>query len=83
MNRGKINYWIDVGLFISFLIVALSGIIKFPGWGLYQVFGFNNISRWHDWSGIALVILVFLHLILHWNWIVGMTKNIFRKGGEI
>jgi hypothetical protein len=78
MKKNFLNYWIDLGLLISFLIVAITGIIKFPGLGLYQKFGFSNITKLHDLSGIGLIILVLVHLILHWNWIVSMTKLIFN-----
>ena len=79
MNKLKLNYWIDVGLLISFLIVAITGIIKFPGWGLYRIIGFSGISKWHDLAGIALTTLVLIHLVLHWKWIVNTTKCIFKK----
>jgi hypothetical protein len=29
----------------------------------------------HDWTAVALVVLVILHLILHWKWIWYMTKK--------
>ena len=79
MNRTRLDYWIDFGLLISFLIVTITGIIKFPGWGLYGTLGFNNISKFHDWGGIAMAILVLIHLVLHWGWIVSQTKGLFRK----
>lgn len=31
----------------------------------------------HDWTAVALVVLVILHLILHWKWIVFTTKKAF------
>jgi hypothetical protein len=78
MNRAKLNYFVDLGLFISFILVALTGIIKFPLFGLRKVY-FWNMHIIHDWSGIILTCLVLIHLILHWNWIVSMTKSFFRK----
>jgi hypothetical protein len=30
---------------------------------------------WHDWTAVALLALVILHLILHWKWIWFMTKK--------
>jgi hypothetical protein len=33
----------------------------------------------HDWTAVALVVMVIIHLILHWNWIVNMTKKAFSK----
>ncbi len=81
MNRAKLNYWIDVGLAISFLISLTTGLIKWPGLiytigvPAYKVLHVRNISTIHDWSGLVMGLLVIIHLILHWNWIVSMTKN--------
>jgi hypothetical protein len=78
MNRAKLNYLIDLGLFITFILVALTGIIKFPLFGLGKIY-FKNMHLIHDWSGIVLTALVLIHLILHWRVIKSMTKSFFRK----
>ncbi len=86
MNRTKLNYWIDVGLAISFLICFVTGLIKWPGLikvigvSAYKVLTFNNISRMHDVSGLFMGLLVLIHLALHWKWIVTVTKSIFKRG---
>ncbi|MFC2005970.1 DUF4405 domain-containing protein [Chloroflexota bacterium] len=36
----------------------------------------------HDWVAVALVVLVFIHVVLHWKWIVRMAKSIFRGTPE-
>jgi hypothetical protein len=84
MAKPRTNYWIDVGLAISFLIVFITGVIKWPG--LLFKLGVNvknlpikRISLAHDWAGLIMGILVFVHLILHWKWIVVMTKSLFKK----
>ena len=85
MNRTKLNYWIDIGLAISFFICFITGIIKWPGLikiigiDLFRMLYFSNISRLHDVSGLVMGILVLIHLILHWGWIVSVTKNIIFK----
>jgi len=33
----------------------------------------------HDWVAVALVVLVIVHLLLHWKWIVRMAKSIFHR----
>jgi len=77
----KTNYFVDLGMAIAFLFVLITGILKYPG--LLPAFGIYHselpmaqISRLHDWSGIILATLVFLHLALHWTWIVRTTKRI-------
>lgn len=88
MNRDKLNFLVDFLAFISFLAVAKTGLIIFfflPGGvrqgGYQEFFGITKASYTaiHDLSGIIFVILVIVHLILHWQWIVGNLKNIFKK----
>jgi hypothetical protein len=82
MDKAKLNYIVDLGLIVSFLGVFITGIVKFPG--LLQSLGvdvknlpWREISKVHDWSGLVMGILVFVHLVIHWNWIVCMTKKYF------
>ncbi|HNV01401.1 MAG TPA: DUF4405 domain-containing protein [archaeon] len=82
MEKVWINYFIDVGLLISGLIVMISGILKLPLLNFLQLHKITNIpmmSFVHDWSGVLFTILVIVHLILHWNWLVCMTKKLFQK----
>ena len=32
----------------------------------------------HDWVAVALVVLVLVHIILHWKWIVRMAKALLK-----
>ena len=85
MNRTMLNYWIDVGLALSFFICFVTGLIKWPnlikiiGVSAYKVLHVRNISMLHDWSGLIMGLLVLIHLALHWKWIVSVTKSIFSK----
>jgi cytochrome b subunit of formate dehydrogenase len=91
-NRARINYYVDIIIAISFVVVAVSGMILFfAGSGGYQggrnpryareVLGVSRLlwKDLHDWGGIVMLGGVFVHLILHWKWIVCMTRNVFRK----
>ena len=83
MNRTKLNYWIDIGLAISFFVCFYTGLVKWPGLvniigiSAYKVLSFKNISMLHNWSGLLMGLLVIIHLALHWKWIVSVTKNMF------
>jgi len=84
MDRAHIDYWIDVGLLVSFLGVAITGIIKLKSIAasLGITYGtpiFTSLSRLHDWSGVIMAILVIVHLILHHEWISTVSKQIFSK----
>jgi len=83
MDKIKLKYFVDLGMGLSFLVVFFTGIFKFPGLTnyfkfIYRIIPGFNISRVHDWAGLIMGIFVFVHLVLNWNWIVAMTKNIFK-----
>ncbi len=86
MEKNTIRYILDIGLVISFLAVALTGIFKFSGFreflGIsisYRDAPMPLISTVHDWSGVAMSLIVMGHLILNWDWMTGMTRELFRK----
>lgn len=85
MNRTKLNYWVDVGLTLSFFICFITGLIKWPGLvkiigvSAYKVLYVKNISMLHDRSGLVMGLFVLIHLALHWKWIVSVTKNMLVK----
>ena len=33
----------------------------------------------HEWVAVSLLVLLVIHLILHWKWIVYITKKPFRQ----
>lgn len=84
MERIWINYWIDFGLFITFIICGGTGIMKLPAfvrWFVSIGFSLSTMSFLHDVSGVIMVLLVFIHLVLHWKWITVMTKRLFKETG--
>ncbi len=86
MDRTKLNYGIDIGLAISFFACFITGLMKLPGAikiigvSAYKSLPLRNISLLHDWSGLIMGVLVLIHLVLHWKWIVSVTKSIFKRG---
>ncbi len=89
MSKNTWKYIIDVGLLISGLLVIITGIIKFKTFlalfGVtinYAEIPIRLFSRIHDWAGIAMTILVIVHLIINWDWIAGTTKSLFKKDKE-
>lgn len=88
MEKPKLNYIIDFLMALSFIVTAITALVIFfflPSGvkqGSYRTFLGIIKGTWstvHDWSGIIFIILVMIHFILHWNWVVCMTKNIFSK----
>jgi len=69
---------------ISFLALALTGIVKIPETQSHFFFVYNYIlastlSLIHDWSGIVLVVLIIIHLIINRGWFA----EVFRSGYQI
>ncbi len=86
MNKLKINYLVDFIAFISFLVTSVTGLIIFiflpSGVRQGRLQEFIGITKevWnfiHIWAGILMLVLVIIHLILHWDWIVFTTKKVF------
>jgi hypothetical protein len=88
MKKAKFNLLIDILNFLAFLITSVSGLVLyfvlsisgFKG-GRAAVFknSFLGIERglWksaHVYVGIAMIVIVVIHLILHWNYIKNIKK---------
>jgi hypothetical protein len=83
-GKGRLNYFIDCGLIITFLLSFTTGVIKFPEWirffrDVFLIVPASTLSQIHDYSGIVMGLLVLAHIVLHWKWIVAMTKSTFGK----
>ena len=88
MKRTSIVYSTSLALTAIFLVVGLSGILIFPGF--LQFFGVNinslpkvQMHRIHHWLGLLLMIVVSIHINLHWKWLVGITKGYFQRVNNI
>jgi Domain of unknown function (DUF4405) len=60
--RLKITFWLDVMLMLS--VCALQTV---PFTGLVV----------HEWLGLAMVAMVFAHLLLSWSWIASLSRRLF------
>jgi cytochrome b subunit of formate dehydrogenase len=90
-SKTKLNYAVDLVIGIAFIFSALSGLVLFFAPSGYQ--GGRNpsylepvllLSRqaWdiiHTWSSIAMISGVGAHLVLHWEWMVCVTKRLLRS----
>ena len=92
MNKAKLNYVLDAVIGIAFLVSAVTGMaFLLMGSGGYQ--GGRNpdfatsllgVSRaaWsdlHTWTSLVMVAGVAVHLVLHWKWIVCVTKQMLPR----
>lgn len=64
VSRNTLNYLVDTVIFLAFLLV------------------FNPHATGmaiHEWLGIAFGAAIMTHLLLHWQWIVGITQRLFSS----
>ncbi len=63
------NYWLDIALFFAFIIDMNT---RFTGLAI------------HEWLGLGFGAALIYHMLLHWNWIVSITKRLLGKlsGGQ-
>jgi hypothetical protein len=78
VKKTKINYWVDVCIGISFVLSAVSGLVFVlpvaPGANVLGI-GYSIWSDLHTWSSVGMILGVAAHLVLHWRWILAMTKK--------
>ncbi len=80
MKNTRLNYLIDVLSYTFFLFLITTGILMRyvlpPGTGRFVTIWGMNRHDWgtiHFWISISFLTLMFLHIYLHWKWIVKMT----------
>ncbi len=84
MRRASWNFLVDLINFILFIVVTVSGVVlkyALPGapgptfWGMTR----RPWGDIHWYSSVAFVIMVIVHIVLHWNWIRGYFKSVYGK----
>jgi hypothetical protein len=90
MRKATRNYILALVMVLLALFQAVSGFILWlvlPRGG-YQggrgiaggtfLWSRDSWMNIHDWTAVALVVIVVIHIILHWGWIVRMTRSYFK-----
>jgi hypothetical protein len=87
MDKPKLNFIIDILMFLFLMAIAgLGFLMKYvliPGQETWRVYGRRvDLYLWgwnrHDWGALhlylafGLLTLLVIHLILHWNMILGL-----------
>ncbi|MHB9075505.1 MAG: DUF4405 domain-containing protein [Desulfobaccales bacterium] len=91
MGKPKLNFIIDALMFLSLMALAgLGFLMKYtlpPGRAVWAKYGRNLELSWlgwdrHDWGDIHLYLafvllgLLVIHLILHWQQILGLFQRL-------
>lgn len=86
-SRNDTNFWLDAALLIGFLwILILTAITQyvFPAAGdaaSCSLFGWD-FDKWRLAQSIsiaAFALLVVIHLVLHWTWVMGVIAGRFSR----
>ena len=87
----RINWFTDAVLLVGAVLATLTSIyfLYLPTGGyqggrnpLYGVRILWDRSTWHDlhiWGGVLMIAAAAVHLVLHWNWLVSMSKRIVNE----
>ena len=90
MRKATRNYLLDALQGLLLLLQSISGFIlwfvlsKGIAWGggggeSAFIFARHTWLGIHKWLAVVLLIVIIAHLILHWRWVVYMTKSYFRN----
>ena len=95
----KTNLFIDLLLFVSMALMSIAGIVLRvvrPLIKKAQVEWVREAAEWvmscgrgvwfkiHLWAGIVMMLLLAVHLVLHWKVIDGyLSKHISSKGARV
>jgi hypothetical protein len=83
MGRNRANFLLNALLFIDVVVIMFTGVMiseaALPAFGIKLPAGFAW-GRLHHQSANLGVLLMALHIALHWRWIVGMvSKHVLRR----
>ena len=93
MSKARRYFAVVVVSFVALVLEAFSGFVLWlilprgpggSGWGWGGDGGTSFVfdrQTWldiHDWTGVALLCFIALHVALHWKWIVRMLKLLFK-----
>jgi len=88
-----VNLVVDAIIALSFLISAVSGIYflyvpvggyqggRNPAWEAVFIFNRTTWDVIHTWAGVAFILAAVLHFVIHWKWVVKVTKRVFGSIG--
>ena len=86
MSRGPLNLLIDTLAAALLLTMAATGyVLRFPLrpgtnrthvlWGLSR----HEWGELHAWASLGLLVVLAIHLVLHWDWVVTMIRRRFAS----
>jgi len=63
-NKTKTNLFVDIVILLGFLVASQPALTG---------------TTVHEWFALSFTAVAITHLLLHWDWIVNITKTFFQK----
>jgi cytochrome b subunit of formate dehydrogenase len=89
MRKGIYLFGLVIFLILAGLVEAVSGYILWfalPSGGgkkglelTYWGFTRHTWIDIHDWAAVALTVVVVIHLLIHWKWVIRMTRQVYAN----
>lgn len=87
IKRTSLNFIIDAVAFTGFVVLTTTGVLMRyilpPGSGHYSTIWSLDRHEWggiHFWIALVFFLILALHLVLHWRWIVRVLTGRPREG---
>lgn len=71
--RARIRFLIDFILIIGFVVIIFTGVIM-STWLDLNLGNYETWSAFHFWASIATLQVVLLKIVLHWDWIINVSR---------
>ncbi len=81
-GRARLNFILNTALLTAFSLIIVSGVMISESLGLTQLLGLNGGPAWrgiHNTASNLSLLLVGLHVALHWGWIVSTFKRLVLR----
>lgn len=82
---ARVNYLLNALLFVAFTVVTFTGVmiseVALPLLGV-ELATDGLWMRLHRLASDAAVVLIGLHVALHWRWIVSTTRRLLGRGAR-
>jgi len=90
MRRTNLNFALDVMAFAGFIVLTTTGVlVRYllpPGSGRNSTIWNLDRHEWgnlHFWISVGFFLILALHLVLHWRWIVCTLTGRPREGSGL
>ena len=67
LARTRLDFWLDAVLLVAYTLA-------------YSL-GFTGMAT-HEWLGIGLGVVLLVHLTLHWDWVIRITRKLLSHDGR-